>query len=268
MDYNIDRFTFFASYWASIQRMDPERQRRMFVAIMGFMFEGKEPELEDDILLASVFDAMRPNLESSLNSKKTGALGQETKGALKEQNKGPKKNNLRGLKTDAEGALNKKNKGPSEKEKRGLPTEREEEREGESEKEGDAEAERESARAIATPSTSIEFPDMGGREEYGFYNNVHLTPRELGELQRRYPHDFQKMIENLSAYLKRTGKIYADHFETMIQWKEADDRKANERDLKQVKEDEEWKARVERFLNADTRAGTIYEVFDQEGGTT
>ena len=234
MNFNIDRFTFFASYWAAIKRMNPAQQHRILIAIMEYMFESREPEFEDDILLASVFDALKPNLDRSLNNSKTGALGQEAKGALNKKNKGPSEGALnKKNKGPSEGALNKKNKGPSEGVQRGLPAEIEKEKERESKKKEKTGVETESARAIATPNTSIEFPDMGGREEYGFYNNVYLTPREFAELQRRYPHDFQKMIENLSAYMRRKGKTYADHFETMIQWKEEDDRKANEQDMKQ-----------------------------------
>ena len=60
------------------------------------------------------------------------------------------------------------------------------------------------------------------RARLGIFNNVLLTEKELEELQRLNPDDWQEMIENLSAYMKSKGKYYDDHFATMMSWKRKD----------------------------------------------
>ena len=56
----------------------------------------------------------------------------------------------------------------------------------------------------------------------GVYGNVHLTQGELDELVKQYPDDYKDMIENLSEYMRSKGKMYADHFATMMRWKHQD----------------------------------------------
>jgi len=60
----------------------------------------------------------------------------------------------------------------------------------------------------------------------GIYGNVYLTKGELDELIKQYPKDYKDMIENLSSYMRSNGKIYADHFATLMRWKHQDENKA------------------------------------------
>ena len=60
----------------------------------------------------------------------------------------------------------------------------------------------------------------------GIYGNVYLTKGELDELIKQYPKDYKDMIENLSTYMRSNGKIYADHFATLMRWKHQDENKA------------------------------------------
>ena len=53
---------------------------------------------------------------------------------------------------------------------------------------------------------------------YGRFGNVRLSVDEYRELWRMYPYDFQRMIDQLSAYMKSTGKTYQDHFATLLLW--------------------------------------------------
>lgn len=64
---------------------------------------------------------------------------------------------------------------------------------------------------------------------YGIYHNVRLTDDEVQELIRQYPDDHQDMIENLSTYMRSKGKLYEDHFATMMRWKHEDEEKAKQR---------------------------------------
>ena len=53
---------------------------------------------------------------------------------------------------------------------------------------------------------------------YGRFGNVRLSVEENRELRKLYPYDFQRMIDQLSAYMKSTGKTYQDHFATLLLW--------------------------------------------------
>jgi len=63
---------------------------------------------------------------------------------------------------------------------------------------------------------------------FGVYNNVRLTDGELEELMKQYPEDYKDMIENLSSYMRSHGKLYGDHYATMMRWKHEDEIKAQE----------------------------------------
>lgn len=67
------------------------------------------------------------------------------------------------------------------------------------------------------------------RHKYGQYNNVLLTDKELEKLRERYPAEYQQKIEDLSDYMKRVGKKYADHYLTLLKWLEEDADKPKDR---------------------------------------
>lgn len=98
-----------------------------------------------------------------------------------------------------------------------CPIEKELELEKEKELEKELEKDRESERAHAREDEPITL---------GIYNNVYLTRDELNEMIKAYPDDYKDMIENLSTYMRSNGKLYADHFATMMRWKHEDLKKA------------------------------------------
>lgn len=51
----------------------------------------------------------------------------------------------------------------------------------------------------------------------------------MQELINQYPNDYQEMIENLSTYMRSKGKLYEDHFATMMRWKHEDEEKAKQK---------------------------------------
>lgn len=59
---------------------------------------------------------------------------------------------------------------------------------------------------------------------FGIYHNVRLTDDELNELMKQHPDDYLEMIENMSTYMRSNGKVYADHFATLMRWKRNDKR--------------------------------------------
>ena len=60
------------------------------------------------------------------------------------------------------------------------------------------------------------------KHQHGEYNNVLLTAEELQKLASEYPNDYQERIEELSRYMKSTGKVYKDHLATIRNWARRD----------------------------------------------
>lgn len=63
----------------------------------------------------------------------------------------------------------------------------------------------------------------------GMYNNVILSQEELDALRADFPAEYENMIENLSMYMKSTGRLYKDHYATMRKWKREDAEKEKEK---------------------------------------
>ena len=56
------------------------------------------------------------------------------------------------------------------------------------------------------------------RHKYGEYQNILLTDEQLEKLKQEFPDDWQKRIDNCSAYCKSTGKTYKDYLATIRNW--------------------------------------------------
>ena len=57
---------------------------------------------------------------------------------------------------------------------------------------------------------------------YGRYKNVFLTDAEYAELLSDFPDRLDKLISDLSSYMKSTGKSYQNHAATIRRWAEND----------------------------------------------
>lgn len=96
--------------------------------------------------------------------------------------------------------------------------------ESESEKEEKEKNKKESA----TPTANAPRPPKPVKHQHGEYSNVLLTAEELQKLIAEYPQDYQERIEELSRYMKSTGKVYKDHLATIRNWaRRAGAQKAN-----------------------------------------
>lgn len=60
---------------------------------------------------------------------------------------------------------------------------------------------------------------------FGRFKNVYLSEKEYLELKELYPHDFRRRIDQLSVYMKSSGKAYQNHFATICLWAERDGEK-------------------------------------------
>ena len=69
--------------------------------------------------------------------------------------------------------------------------------------------------------------DKPARHKYGEYKNVLLSDQDLEKLKTEFPKDYQKRIDNLSYYIKSTGKTYKNHLATLRNWARRDKQKTN-----------------------------------------
>ena len=61
---------------------------------------------------------------------------------------------------------------------------------------------------------------------YGEFKNVFLSDEELEKVKTKFPTDWKGRIENLSTYMKQTGKTYQSHYATILNWARMDEEKA------------------------------------------
>jgi hypothetical protein len=97
---------------------------------------------------------------------------------------------------------------------------------------------------------------------FGVFGNVKLKKSELLELEDAYPDNYQDMIENLSSYMRSTGKRYDDHFATLMRWARKDEeQKEKPKGAEELDEYykmlENWahKAEAERLKNEEGETG-------------
>lgn len=68
--YDINSFTFFANYYGAINEMKPQDKQKFLLAILEFMFEGKEPNFKG--YMATNWILIKPSLlKSKSKSNKT-----------------------------------------------------------------------------------------------------------------------------------------------------------------------------------------------------
>lgn len=87
---------------------------------------------------------------------------------------------------------------------------------------------------------------------HGKYKNVILSEEELALLMNRYPKDYQDKIERLSKYMADTGRSYASHYDTIVEWAEKDAQKeskaagAEDNGLKSFETDDFFQAAMKK----------------------
>ena len=74
------------------------------------------------------------------------------------------------------------------------------------------------------------------KHKYGQYGNVLLSDADMQALQTEFPDDYQERIEQLSAYVASSGKVYKNHLATLRNWARRDaEKKASAYGGKQTK---------------------------------
>lgn len=86
-------------------------------------------------------------------------------------------------------------------------------------------------RKVNTPS--IEGVNAHAKESpkraYGSCKNVLLTDEELDRLKKEIPNEYERYLEHLSKYMRKTGKQYDDHCFVILSWVKEDAEKAKEK---------------------------------------
>jgi hypothetical protein len=98
----------------------------------------------------------------------------------------------------------------------------------------------------------------------GTFSNVFLTDDDLDYLKSHYPASWQRKIDNLSEYMRATGKEYSDHLATLVRWAKQDEEK-NKQELKKDNFNnfqgssytEEEKKKILELKRERQRGGTI-----------
>lgn len=63
-------------------------------------------------------------------------------------------------------------------------------------------------------------------QTYGIFANVSLSDSEYAKLKELYPDDYTAKIDNLSAYIQKTGNYYnGEHMAVIVKWASEDERK-------------------------------------------
>ncbi|MCK9327223.1 MAG: replication protein [Bacteroidales bacterium] len=91
------------------------------------------------------------------------------------------------------------------------------------------------------------------KDIYGEFQNVRLTADEYQKLSTRL-NEFEKRIEDLSAYIESTGKKYKSHYATILAWARKDgvylaEPKEEEEPQKQFESEEQRQAQVDFVSN-------------------
>ena len=98
------------------------------------------------------------------------------------------------------------------------------------ESESEIEKEEKEKKKKEKPAASAGTRPEDQKHKHGEYSNVLLTTSDLAKLQAEFPDDYQKRIEELSAYMKSTGKAYKDHLATIRNWARRDKEKKQEQE--------------------------------------
>ena len=92
----------------------------------------------------------------------------------------------------------------------------------------------------------------------GVYKNVFISDTEYSELKSSYPESIERLTDELSVYMRTSGKSYDDHSATLTRWairdrKEAEER---ERDCKRHNSEKELKDTAENYnSNSELKRG-------------
>ena len=76
-----DHFTFFASYYDSVENLDPEIKASFFDMLFKYALRGEEPSNDDNAVALALFKLAKPNLDKSKAKREAGKAGGKQSGS-------------------------------------------------------------------------------------------------------------------------------------------------------------------------------------------
>lgn len=200
-------------YGDIIKLLSNEECGKLLKAIMEYDINGTEPEF-DDRSLTLIFMQIKISLDSNREhyektcQKRAASAKKRWQKDTDEEKEMQMQANADNIK-DKEKANVNENEKEKENEKENVNENvcvKEKEKTAASEKTDEAVGEK-----ISEHTNTLKTP-------YGEFFNVYLTAEEHTRLKQKLP-DADMRIDSLSAYMKASGKIYADHYAQLLNWK-------------------------------------------------
>lgn len=185
METEVKGFSFYRSYFEAAKELPTkEDQAEFLMAVLGYVFDGKEPEIHG--VASAMFKLAKPNLETSVKRANAGSSD-------KRKNKEESNENQNEIKTESNEEQTT-NKDETIKDKGYMIND------------------------LKNKKEKINKKEKPPKHRYGSYDNVLLSDEEFEKLQTEFPFDWQERIENVSAYCASHGKTYKDYLATIRNW--------------------------------------------------
>ena len=182
-------------YYEVITLLSDEEKGKLLTAIMEYDINGEETEFEDRTLLV-LFKQIKRSIDVSHKNYES---------TCKKRSENAKKRWNANAEENMQFHANAYNENGNENEN---------EKENENENVKGNEKETASAENEATKKASCEHTH---KSPHGEFKNVFLSDEEYTKLKQRAA-DADKRIDSLSAYMKSSGKAYADHYAQLLNW--------------------------------------------------
>lgn len=217
-DANTNSFIFYTAYAEKLRRLTDSQLGALVRIMCAYKESGNAPEITD-AAVAFAFDVVRYDMDRNSEKYETTVQARKEAGAKGGQAKVANANKSKQSQANlANATFAKQNK----QEAANLA---DNENANDNDNDNDN-IKRESEREKNPPPPNP--PEEEQPELFGLYHNVRLKKAEFQTLMDTYPNDYREMIENLSGYMRSKGKVYDDHFATMMKWKREDEQKKKE----------------------------------------
>ncbi len=183
-----ESMVFYKSFYDAIQGLDAELQAEIYNAVFRYGLYGELVELSP--IANTVFTLIKPQIDANNKRKENGKKGAEY-GKLGGR---PKKNN-------PDTTPNKPQNNPTQTPNVNV----------------NANANVNDIKDNISARHKRKEEKQASKHKYGVNQNVLLTDDELTKLKDAYP-DYQERIDSLSYYMRSTGRKYADHYMTILNW--------------------------------------------------
>lgn len=205
-------------YYDIIKLLSNEERGKLLLALYDYDLSGIEPDFDDRALTMAFkqiklcLDSNREHYEkvcqkNAESAKKRWSDKEKMPSHAKAYNKKEKENKKESSKENENSNSNvneKENESENENPKENVNVNEKENEEASSLQKKEAPEEAMNTQTLKKP--------------HGEFKNVYLSDEEMRSLRQRLP-DAERYIDSLSAYMKSSGKLYADHYAQLLNWR-------------------------------------------------